>query len=141
MKISLVCIEYLMIDMQSIYAAQRAAVLDALLTLSALVDCWVKLSADDILKHFSYFSRKQDFAFHANCLQCNGDNLHEMSNHVFWEKKTKTKKTKTKKKKKKKTNIVVNQSQIEVQITLLHSFMVVLWRKTEYESLKFRQSK
>ena len=30
---------------------------------------------------FSYFSRKQNLAFHANCLH--GDNLHEMSNPVF----------------------------------------------------------
>ena len=30
---------------------------------------WVKFSAADILKYFSYFPRKQILTFHANCLQ------------------------------------------------------------------------
>ena len=33
---------------------------------------------------FFTFPRKQDMTFHANCLP--GDNLHEMSKPVFWEK-------------------------------------------------------
>ena len=39
------------------------------------------ISADDIL---NYFPQKTGFTFHANCLH--EDNLHEMSNPVFWEK-------------------------------------------------------
>ena len=35
-------------------------------------------SADNILKYFFIFSRKQDLAFHTNCLL--GDSLQEMSN-------------------------------------------------------------
>ena len=42
---------------------------------------WVKFSAGDVLKYFLLFPRKQILLFHAN-----GDNLHEMSNPVFWEK-------------------------------------------------------
>ena len=30
---------------------------------------WVNFSADDILKYFLIFPRKQNLAFHANCLQ------------------------------------------------------------------------
>ena len=41
--------------------------------------CWVKISADDILKHFSYFPQKTDFD-----ISCN---LHEMSKPVLGEKK------------------------------------------------------
>ena len=33
-----------------------------------MLTCWVKLSADDILKYFSYFPWKQVLTFHANCL-------------------------------------------------------------------------
>ena len=40
-----------------------------------------KIAADDILKFFSYFSKKKGFD-----ISCNGDNLHEMSNPVFLEK-------------------------------------------------------
>ena len=43
---------------------------------------WVKFSADDILKNFSYFSQKTSF----DIFQANGDNLHEMSKPIFWEK-------------------------------------------------------
>ena len=39
----------------------------------------VKLTADDIVKYFSYFPRKQIFKFHANFLPIR-DNLQEMSN-------------------------------------------------------------
>ena len=38
---------------------------------------------DDILL---IFPRKQDLTFHANCLQRKGDNLHEISNPISWEK-------------------------------------------------------
>ena len=31
--------------------------------------CWVKFSADDLLKYFSYFSQKICSRFQANCLQ------------------------------------------------------------------------
>ena len=52
------------------------------LTLSALG----KISADDILKYFSYISQKTglDPGFDIS----SGDNLHEMPNLVFWEKKS-----------------------------------------------------
>ena len=30
--------------------------------------CWVQVSADDILKYFSYFPRKKNLALHADCL-------------------------------------------------------------------------
>ena len=30
--------------------------------------CWVKNSADDILKYVSYFPQKQILTYHANCL-------------------------------------------------------------------------
>ena len=35
--------------------------------MTSLVDIY--RLADDIVKYFSYFSRKQDLTFHANCLQ------------------------------------------------------------------------
>ena len=35
---------------------------------------WVEISVDDILKYLSYFSQKI------------GDNLHEMSEPIFWKK-------------------------------------------------------
>ena len=42
--------------------------------------CWVNLPADDTLKYFfSYFSQKLGFV--------RGDDLHEMSKPIFWEKK------------------------------------------------------
>ena len=79
----------------------------------------MKFSADNILKYFSYFPRKQNLTCHANCLcwrrfawnvksfffffssenriwhfmqiVSTVVNLHEMSNSVFWEiRKTKT---------------------------------------------------
>ena len=54
-------------------------------------------SADNILKYFNIFHRKQDVTFHANrdnlygmpstvFSGSNGDNLHEMSNHIVLEK-------------------------------------------------------
>ena len=49
---------------QSFIASPSSSLFDLMLsTLS-------KISADDILKHFLYFSQKQDWTFHANCLQC-----------------------------------------------------------------------
>ena len=45
---------------------------------------WVNFSADKIVNYFSYFSQKTDLTLHANCLHSTGDNLHEMSNPVFW---------------------------------------------------------
>ena len=45
----------------------------------------VKFSADKILKYFSYFS--QETGFDISCkFVSTGDNLHEMSNIVPWEK-------------------------------------------------------
>ena len=43
-----------------------------------------KISSDDILKYFSYFSQKIEF--HISCKLSLGDNLLEMTNPVFWEK-------------------------------------------------------
>ena len=43
-----------------------------------------KFSRRQIDSIFLIFSRKQDLTFHANCLH--GDNLHEMSSPVSWEK-------------------------------------------------------
>ena len=42
-----------------------------------------KKSAEDNLKYFSYFSRKECFTIHANSLLFIGDSLHEMSNPVL----------------------------------------------------------
>ena len=53
--------------------------------------CKVKISADDILKYFFlFFSRKQNLTFHANFFL--GDNLHEIYQIPFSEKKKKKKK-------------------------------------------------
>ena len=55
---------------------------------------WVNISADDILKCFT-FRRKKDLTFHANCLLrrqqivSSGDNLHGMSDPIFWENREK----------------------------------------------------
>ena len=43
-----------------------------------------KCSADDIFKYFSHFSEKK--ICHFMQIVLNGENLHEMSNPVFWEK-------------------------------------------------------
>ena len=40
---------------------------------------WVKISADDILKYFSYFSQKTGIDFMQT-------SLHEMLKPIFWEK-------------------------------------------------------
>ena len=45
------------------------------------IACWVKISADDILNHFSYFSMKIGF-----CISCKLSPLHEMSDPIFLEK-------------------------------------------------------
>ena len=42
--------------------------------------CWVKNSADDILKKFSYFSQKTSFG-----IPCTLSPLHEMPKPIFWE--------------------------------------------------------
>ena len=49
--------------------------------------CWVKNSADDILKYFSNFSKKTGFA--VLCKLSQGDNLHEMFKPISWENKEK----------------------------------------------------
>ena len=48
------------------------------------VALWVKISAEDILKYFSYFSHKTGQHFMQIVLSA--DNLHKMSNPVLWEK-------------------------------------------------------
>ena len=45
----------------------------------------IKISADDILKYFSYFSQK--IGFGSSCNMSYGDNLHEMPKSIFWENK------------------------------------------------------
>ena len=52
----------------------------ALLFFNALIALWVKFSADDILKYFSYFSQKTGYDI--SC-KLSPNNLHEMSNPVF----------------------------------------------------------
>ena len=47
---------------------------------------WAK-SADDKLMSFSYFPQKTRFDISCKLqIVSTGDNLHEMSKHVFWEK-------------------------------------------------------
>ena len=46
--------------------------------------CWVKYSAEDVLKYFNYFSKKIGFD-----ISSKGDNVHEISNPVFWKKRRK----------------------------------------------------
>ena len=43
---------------------------------------WVKSSAENIVKYFSYFSLKSGFGIKQ--IVSNGDNVHDMLNHVFW---------------------------------------------------------
>ena len=45
--------------------------------------------SDDILKYFSYSSQKQFLKFYENYGISWGDNLHEISNPVFWDKSEK----------------------------------------------------
>ena len=46
---------------------------------------WVKFSAGDILKYFSFFSQETVYDISCKLSPMDGDNLHEMSNPVFWE--------------------------------------------------------
>ena len=46
---------------------------------------WVKFSAEDILKYAFIFPNKQDLTFYWEIVS-NGDNMHIMSNPVFWKK-------------------------------------------------------
>ena len=46
---------------------------------------WIKFSADNISKEFFLFFPENRF-WHFMQIVSNGDNLHEISNPVFWEK-------------------------------------------------------
>ena len=46
---------------------------------------WVKFSADYILEYFSYFFPENRYCYFMLIISI-GDNLHKMSNPVFWEK-------------------------------------------------------
>ena len=52
---------------------------------------WANSADDNFMIFFSYFLRKENFIFHANCLHRIGDSLHKMSKPVFREKKKKKK--------------------------------------------------
>ena len=47
--------------------------------------CWVKISANNILKHFFLFFLENGI-WHFMQIVSLGDNLHEVSNLIFWEK-------------------------------------------------------
>ena len=47
--------------------------------------CWVKISADNILKYFSYFSQKIDFQHFMQIVTLR-DNWHEIVMTIFWNK-------------------------------------------------------
>ena len=58
-------------------------------TINILIACWVKFSVDSILNFFSHFSLRTGFDISCKLSQ---DNLHDLSNPVFWKKKRKKKK-------------------------------------------------
>ena len=59
-------------------------------TLTNNIVSFEQLGPGDFAIFYLISSRKKDLTFHANCLLVKlGDNLHEMSNSIFWGKKRK----------------------------------------------------